>query len=813
MQTEQSIFIRIPHGFSEGGQTMSGIDIHSLSIRELTAFVNSTPLGTIVSPNIIDKFRIEAGFRVVSNSDDRRVSFFKFTAFLFDKLHDPDRVIRRSRTYEERKDISRKRNAEQALLGRDIGELPPVQNPERKAACENNFKLFCESYFKDTFTLAWSDDHLKMINKIEKSILQGGLFALAMSRGSGKTTLAECACLWAMLYGHREFIVLVGQTEDAACQMLDTLKTELDVNDVLLEDFPAATYPIQCLDGIANRCAGQLYNGERTRITWTSNEIVLPTIKDSPSSGIIVRCAGILGRIRGMKYMRSDKQKVRPSLVIVDDPQTSESAGSLEQTRKRVRVLSCDILGLAGPGQKISGIMPCTVIRPGDMADQILDRELHPDWNGERTKMVYSFPVNTALWEKYAEIRADSLRETGTISAATAFYAAHREEMDEGARVSWEARFNHDELSALQHAMNLKLQDEAAFLAEYQNSPMTEEMDSDTLMTADEIANKLSGVPQETVPIECEKLTMFIDVQKPLLFYVVCAWTSNFSGTLIDYGTFPKQKRNYFALNDADPTIRSTYPKMGFEGGLFASLKALTEELLGKVYPREDGASLHIERAMIDANWGQSTECVYQFCRQSKYSNILMPSHGRYVGASSKPMTDYKKHPGETLGYNWMIPNVNGKRAIRHVIFDSNFWKTFIHDRLATAHGDKGCLTLYGSKPYFHELISEHFTAEYRVKTAGRGRVVDEWKIKPEHKDNHWLDCAVGCAVAASMCGCSLVEMADAGIPRPQKISLTQLKNKNAHVPEEKESDTVSANFVPNAPISLKELQKSRKKV
>ena len=31
------------------------------------------------------------------------------------------------------------------------------------------------------------------------------------------------------------------------------------------------------------------------------------------------------------------------------------------------------MLGLAGPGKKISGIMPCTVIRPGDMADRILD--------------------------------------------------------------------------------------------------------------------------------------------------------------------------------------------------------------------------------------------------------------------------------------------------------------------------------------------------------------------------------------------------------------------------------------------------------
>ena len=203
-------------------------------------------------------------------------------------------------------------------------------------------------------------------------------------------------------------------------ELLDSLMTEFEINEHLAADFPEVCYPIQQLDGIANRCAGQLYHGERTRITWTSNEIVLPTIKGSAASGIVVRVAGITGRIRGMKYKRPDGRSVRPSLVVIDDPQTSESAGSLEQTRKRIRVLAGDILGLAGPGQKISGIMPCTIIRPGDMADIILNRQTHPDWNGERTKMVYEFPKNMKLWEKYAEIRAEALREEAKIKFADA---------------------------------------------------------------------------------------------------------------------------------------------------------------------------------------------------------------------------------------------------------------------------------------------------------------------------------------------------------------------------------------------------------
>ena len=60
--------------------------------------------------------------------------------------------------------------------------------------------------------------------------------------------------------------------------------------------------------------------------------------------------------------------------------------------------------------------------------------------------------------------------------------------MDEGADLSWKERFNHDELSAIQHATNLKLQDEAALFAEYQNEPLPEETVDDGQLTADQVA-------------------------------------------------------------------------------------------------------------------------------------------------------------------------------------------------------------------------------------------------------------------------------------------------------------------------------------
>ena len=748
------------------------INPSNMRVVDVARLLNSTSFGFVLPQARLYREFNRVGFRIGSSENPRNINLLKYIAWMFDRKHTPEETSG-ARSYEDRRNAERDRQAEQSLAGRDIGQLPEVVNPNRKAACERNFQLFCESYFPETYALAWSPDHLKVIEKIETAVLRGGLFALALPRGSGKTTITESAALWSMLYGHREFVVLIGATESAALELLDSLKTELEVNERLAEDFPEVCYPVAQLEGIANRCAGQLYKGERTRITWTSNEIVLPTIEGSRASGIIVRVAGITGRIRGMKFKRSDGRNVRPSLVVIDDPQTSESAGSLEQTRKRVRVLAGDILGLAGPGQKISGIMPCTIIRPGDMADIILNRNTHPDWNGEKTRMVYRFPTNMKLWEEYAEIRAEALRTEGNFQKATEFYLANREAMDAGAEVSWEARFNHDEVSALQHAMNLKFQDEAAFQSEYQNDPLPDDTADDSLLSVDEICAKINGLARRRVPLKCDRLTMFVDVQKALLFYVVIAWAEDFTGAVIDYGSWPDQHRHEYSLADANPSIQTLFPKAGFEGALYAALSALTDECLGREWEREDGAVLKIERALVDANWGQSTDVVYQFCRQSSHAGVILPSHGRYVGASSKPMTEYRKQQGDRLGFNWMIPNVAGKRAIRHVIYDTNYWKSFIHARLAVPVGDKGSLTLYGRIPGAHQLFAEHLTAEYRVKTQGRGRTVDEWKLKPQSHDNHFLDCVAGCAVCGSMLGASLPETLPAKLDRKPMIRLS----------------------------------------
>ena len=61
------------------------------------------------------------------------------------------------------------------------------------------------------------------------------------------------------------------------------------------------------------------------------------------------------------------------------------------------------------------------------------------------------------------------------------------------------------------------------------------------------------------------------------------------------------------------------------------------------------------------------------------------------------------------------------------------------------------------------------------MKTLARDRTVDEWKLRPTRPDNHWLDCLVGCAVAASIQGAALFETEAAEKNEQKPIRLSDL--------------------------------------
>jgi len=646
--------------------------------------------------------------------------------------------------YDRRKERARRRESEQSRSGRDIGPLPkvPPDGAELVERCRLNLRLFCEAFFPALFYLDWSDDHLEAIKTLEDVILNGGQFALAMPRGSGKTSLVIAAILWAIVYGHRLFIVAIAATGPKACDILDAIKAQIETNDKLAEHYPAACYPIRKLEGINNRTAGQILDGERTRITWTGKRLVFPTVEGAASSGVVVHAAGLLGAIRGLQHTRADGRTVRPDLTIPDDPQTDDSAKQPTQTKKRLNVISKAVLGLAGPAEKIAAVCPCTVIEPDDLADTLLSRDKSPEWRGRKFKLLRAMPDAEAikLWQRYREIRADSLREHEDIRDATEFYRANRQAMDAGAVPSWPARFEPHQLSAVQYAMDKWADNEYAFWAEMQNEPRpAEEAGVESLRLAD-VVTRYDGSTRGELPEWCECVTAFADVQQDLLPWMVVAWGKDLRGRVVDYGGWPEQTKRYYTLRDLSPTLREATGERTVEGAWERGLEALTNYL----FERFEGLAWF----GVDANYELSKDTVYELAKRNAK---VMPFHGRYVGAASLPMEKWKKRPGEKAGY--FCRTAKEPAGPRVVLADINAWKSIVAKRL---RGDlESGVSWFGTRPHEHEMLCDQLTAEYAIKVSGRGRRVDEWKNRPG-RDNHLWDCLIGAAVGASLQGLTM---------------------------------------------------------
>ena len=367
---------------------------------------------------------------------------------------------------------------------------PDIITQRKTRQLEKSLKNWLRYFGYETFYDPFCKDHLKVIKYIEECINYGGQFALAMPRAQGKTAISRWAVLYAMLTGKREYVVFLAATGEDAQLGIEFAKKQLETNERLHRHYPHVTTYIRATDGTALKARHQLrIDLQPSGLEYPTASITFPSVTTEkqvdkkgdeitrdratgyPSNGAILIAKGLTGAIRGKNETRADGKTVRPDFVILDDPQTREVAESESQTAMRERIIKGDVLGLAGHDKKIAAVMPCTIIKPGDLAARFLDRNLHPNWRGVITKLVNQFPeAEDTLWQEYAVLwQHDQINGTKT---ASAFYKKNRKAMDKGASVSWKQRKRPGEISALQTAFNYRLElGDAAFFAEYQNEP------------------------------------------------------------------------------------------------------------------------------------------------------------------------------------------------------------------------------------------------------------------------------------------------------------------------------------------------------
>lgn len=574
---------------------------------------------------------------------------------------------------------------------------------------------------------------------------------------------------------------------------------------------------------------GRRKKQEEGRGTPSSNGSALPIREGgrwvTNNAGVILRCSGIDGSIRGEAEVDPvTLEQPRPDLVILDDVQKDQKADSPLLCEKLIRLIDGAVTGLAGGGSHIDALMPCTVIREGDAADTYLDPIKKPDWQGVRCRMVISWPAGLTdheitndttagqLWNEYAEVRRSSLRDYKNISKATEFYAAHRDVMDDGYVVSWEERYDKRfEISAQQHAMNLRIQLGPMFLPEYQNIGRQLVVTSAIHITAKQLAEKQVEFKKGIVPTNANFVVAHIDVQDEIFYWVVFATDTDFNGTFIDYGTWPEVKIPYFTKHQTyswslitteffkrfpehkDKAIRNNQGKLRAppEAKYYWGLSQVVNHLRGKRYirPTNPQREFEIQHLTVDTRWGQASETIKRYIREQGIPN-LTPYYGAPLPPTNLQLEEYELREGWIFEHQrnplvkepkWVMrPNPDG---MWYMMADVNRLKDFLFSRLAVPLGDaSGCITIHNAPVEYHEMFSNHIcNSEYPEPLTARGRTKNMWKEREGTAyDNDYLDCAAGCMACAGLMGVSVKTSEFRITPIRRRLSQVRGQKKSA---------------------------------
>jgi hypothetical protein len=625
---------------------------------------------------------------------------------------------------------------------RDIAVAPYRESPRRLASRES-LLAFIRSYLPERFTLDMSEDQLAAIARMETAIKTGGQFAQACPRGDGKTERAIAACLWAWLCGWRPYVVIIGADLQQAKQILSEIHNELGDNDRIAEDWPEISACVRGMDGNANAARYQTINGEPARFVGGKNKIVYPQCDVAPGglSGNVIEARGLTGSLRGMRHTPKNGTTLRPTLAIIDDPQTDESARSFDQVATRETLINGAIMGMAGPRKKIAAICNCTVIRRQDLADKLLDQKRHPEWRGVRFKMVYEWPARRDLWNQYMEMRRDGMRQGDGGVLAHGFYLDNREIMDAGSRVGWSARFREGEVSAIQCAYNIIADHgEDMFLAEYQNEPR-DDRGGLWRLGPEQVMGNLNKLNRGQVPSDCTVLSVGLDVNIARgINWAVTSWTGETVGAVVDYGRFPAGDSPLW-------TDKSPYTE---EQAIFAGIQSVLDDLLYNRQFLREGSNERVYPSCAGVDCGYKPETIFSAVKaaRGKYGAVqVYPIRG--VGGKN-----YTPRQAVSKGDSWHVAPYGTTRH-NTLFFNVDVYRERVQRGFLLPAGcPGGSLALWGKLPEVHESFANQIASERIVDILHGDKlaVVYVWHLEP-NRANDWLDASVYSVAGAARCG------------------------------------------------------------
>jgi len=219
----------------------------------------------------------------------------------------------------------------------------------------------------EEFTYSFPPFYITLFSLLTSFVKKLERYAIGIPRGFAKTTFVKLLCLWYILFSHKQFILIVGASEDLAVNTLS------DICDLL---------------GSPN--IRKLFGNWQAEIEVDTQSLKVFYFR---GRNIILRAIGAGTAVRGI-----NRKNKRPDVIIMDDVQKRETSENKDLSDQLLKW----ILGTLMKARSNDG---CTYIYVGNMYPQncILEKLKH---NTQWTSFIVGgiLADGTSLWEELRPI-------------------------------------------------------------------------------------------------------------------------------------------------------------------------------------------------------------------------------------------------------------------------------------------------------------------------------------------------------------------------------------------------------------------------
>jgi hypothetical protein len=631
----------------------------------------------------------------------------------------------------------------------EIGEFDiRPKHPRLRESCRYDLARFGWYYCRSVLKHRPSQELVQgLIRSTQDTILNGGQVVEEDGRGTGKTTwIAHIAAVWAILYQHRRYPVVISATAKAGKKNLKAIKRLLSRSKAIFEDFPVIAVPLKKINGVAQRGASQTYRGEPTDVEWGSEQITLPMLRDATGRPLDLGCGGVIASIGiGGAVRGANEGGQRPDFLIFDDPQTKKIAHSPKLVENVITYIHQDALQLAGHDRVMSAFVTITPQCFGDVATELTSQSKYPMWRVYiRPSIMQKCPKWRELCDEFCmEFFDDQANHDARYTRSTAWYLAHKHEFED-VKVVDELQYDPRlEVDVVHHMLNLRAKlGEKAFNAEIMLS--VADLDSEIAIDADRVAQCVNGAPRGVLPPGTDSAVAFCDVnirKGKGLSWAVVAFGPGRVGAVVAYGRYPER----------GPVVPPNASDLQRNKAVAAAIKTVALKVAGLRLRDSKGRAVQIRAFGFDR--GYLPDVIHRTLFVMRKS---VPLPFPLVAVRGFPWNKFGVRKKDMLRRGDHIFATRSQYG-EYLAEMAPYWREKMQSGFLETPLMPGSLSLYGSSPAEHyafanEVCAEKMIRKYVVEQkGGRSEIAWDWQTTGE---NHYCDVLTGCFAIASWYHC-----------------------------------------------------------